>query len=161
MGQYYKPTVLKQSWRRNDKPIAAALYCYDYKDEDGFGYGAKLMEHSYVLNDMVIDAVALLGTKYKGYPFVWVGDYADEQKVNGKEVSIYHEAGKFVYKDYDGDDDGYSTAYLRMKREIKWYRHDFKYLVNYDKKEFCVIPEAKEEEYVPVISAIATMSSVP
>ena len=102
MGQYYRPAVLKHTWKKNKKPVKASLYCYDYND-CGWFIGAKLMEHSYVGNPLVQDVEELLGTKYKGYPFVWVGDYADDVEINGEEKSIYVEADKFIYKDYDSD----------------------------------------------------------
>lgn len=143
MGQYYRPVILKESWRKNQKPVAASLLCYDY------GWvGAKLMEHSYVSNELVEDMVALLGTKYKGHPFVWVGDYADMKKVNGRNMDMYTEANHFIYKDYEGDWDKKSGAYKRLWRTKDWYRHDFTYLVNYDRKEYCVIPKRDPDNHV-------------
>jgi len=143
MGQYYRPVILKHSWRNNKKPVAASLLCYDY------GWmGAKLMEHSYVGNNLVGDMVALLGTKFKGHPFVWVGDYADGKKVCGKNADIYTEANHFIYNHYEGDDDSKSAAYKSLWKTKDWYRRDFKYLVNYDRKEYCRIPEPDPDNYV-------------
>lgn len=147
MGQYFKPVILKHTWKKNEKPVAATLLCYDYK-VDGFMIGAKLMEHSYVGNDLVEDMVALLGTRFKGYPFVWVGDYADEVEVNGKSVDLHTLADEFIYADYHGVSDEKSAAYKKLWASKDWYVHDFKYLVNYTKKEYCVIPPKSETDYV-------------
>lgn len=148
MGQYYRPVILKKSWRKNDKPVAATLLCYDYRFEDGWGIGAKLMEHSYVGNALVEEMVGLLGTKFKGYPFVWVGDYADKKKVNGKNTDIYTAANRFIWKDIDGECEEKSSAYMNLWNTKHFYRNDFKYLVNYDRKEYCVIPKSDPENYV-------------
>ena len=147
MGQYYRPVILKHTWKKNEKPVAATLLCYDY-EVGAFGIGAKLMEHSYVGNDLVEDMVALLGTKFKGYPFVWVGDYADAVEINGKGVDLYNLAGKFIYEDYNGESVKKRTTYKNLWASKDWYVHDFKYLVNYTKKEYCVIPPKSETDYV-------------
>lgn len=147
MGQYYRPTVLKHTWKTNKKPVKASLLCYDYND-GGWFIGAKLMEHSYVGNPLVQDMEELLATKYKGYPFVWVGDYADDVEINGEEKSIYVEADKFIYKDYDSDSSEKSSSYLSLKRELKHEKHNYKYLFNKTKKQYCVIPESIEGKYV-------------
>lgn len=144
MGQYFKPVILKHSWKNNKKPVAASLLCYDYKG----WIGAKLMEHSYVGNDLVEDMVALLGTKFKGYPFVWVGDYADEVEINGKSADLYTLAGEFIYADYFGDSDKKRAAYKNLWVSKDWYIHGFKYLVNYTKKQYCVIPSKSKTDYV-------------
>ena len=147
MGQYYRPAVLKHTWKKNRKPVKASLLCYDYND-GGWFIGAKLMEHSYVGNPLVQDVEELLGTKYKGYPFVWVGDYADDVEINGEEKSIYVEADKFIYKDYDSDSSEKSSSYLSLKRELKHEKHHYKYLFNKTKKQYCVIPEEIEGKSV-------------
>ncbi len=147
MGQYFRPTVLKHTWKKNRKPVKASLLCYDYKD-GGWFIGAKLMEHSYVGNPLVQDMEELIATKYKGYPFAWVGDYSDTVEINGESVDLYTEANKFIYKDYDSDSEEKSSRYLSLKRELNHEKHHYKYLFNKTKKQYCVIPEKNEKEYV-------------
>jgi len=142
MGQYYKATILKKNWKLAKKqPVAASLLCYDFNN------GAKLMEHSYAGNQYVAAVLSLLGTAYKGYPFVWVGDYADEVKTFRGVFDIYTQAGRFIYKDYDGTQDGHSKRYEGLKKFVKDGNSDYKYLLNYTKKEFCIIPSYNPDEW--------------
>lgn len=147
MGQYYRPAVLKHTWKKNKKPVKASLLCYDY-DVDGYLIGAKLMEHSYVGNPLVQDMEELIATKYKGYPFAWIGDYSDAVEINGENVDLYTEANKFMYKDYDSDSDAKSSRYLSLKRELNHEKHHYKYLFNKTKKQYCVIPKENKGKSV-------------
>lgn len=156
MGQYYRPAVLKHTWKKNKKPVKASLLCYDY-DDGGWFIGAKLMEHSYVGNPLVQDMEELLATKFKGYPFVWVGDYADEVEINGENKDIYTEANRFIYKDYEGNSEAKTYRYLELKRELKHEKHHYKYLFNKTKKQYCVIPEMVDGKHaihpLPLLTA--------
>lgn len=93
MGQYYKPSNLtKRKW----------LYSHDiqttYKREDGSEYtcgqGLKLMEHSYIGNQLMNAVEHLLmptGAWHKN-SIVWAGDYADpENKEREFTIKIEHE----------------------------------------------------------------------
>jgi hypothetical protein len=136
MGQYYNPSILKKNWKQAKNPVEASLKCYDYNN------GAKLMEHSYVGNGFVNAVEDLLANSYKGYPFVWIGDYADPVTTNTGEHDIYHDANSFIYKDKNSSD--FSKKYKELKASIPDEIHHYKYLINYTKKEYCIIPEKKE-----------------
>ena len=86
MGQYYKACVLKKNWKQAKNTIEVALSSYDFEN------GAKLMEHSYIGNSYVRSVEHLLSDKFKGYPFVWCGDYADKVEGALGSHNIYDEA---------------------------------------------------------------------
>ena len=136
MGQYYNPSILKKNWKQAKNPVEASLKCYDYNN------GAKLMEHSYVGNGFVNAVEDLLANQYKGYPFVWIGDYADKVSTKTGEHDIYDDANSFIYKDKNSSD--YSKKYKELKTGIPDEIHHYKYLINYTKKQYCIIPEKKE-----------------
>lgn len=152
MGQYYNPSILKKNWKTAKNPVCVALKCYD------FGNGAKLMEHSYIGNSFVRSVEFLLANMFNGNPFVWVGDYADHVETRTGEHDIYTDAGRYIYKDYDGDCDGNSKAYEALRGTIPampewkegqvWDPYEtipyYKYLVNYTKKQYCIIPKIKK-----------------
>ena len=150
MGQYYNPSILRKNWRTAKNPVLASLKCYD------FGNGAKLMEHSYIANSFVRSMEFLLANQFKGYVFVWVGDYADQVKTWTGEHDIYNDASHFIYEDYDSPtNDKKSRKYLSLKDSIpampewkegeKWNPYEtipyYKYLVNYTMKQYCIVPE--------------------
>jgi len=156
MGQYYNPSILKKNWKTAKNPVVASLKCYDFNDN-----GAKLMEHSYVGNSFVHSVEFLLANAFKGYPFVWVGDYADHVKTKTGEHDIYSDAGSFIYRDYYGDDNRKSKQYEALRATIpampkwvegkKWNPYEtipyYRYLVNYTKKQFCIMPKYSEKEW--------------
>ena len=137
MGQYYNPSILKKNWKQAKNPVLASLKCYDFANN-----GAKLMEHSYVGNGFVNAVEHLLANYYKGYPFVWIGDYADNVTTKTGEHNIYDDAGSFIYKDENCSD--YSKKYEELKAGIPDEIRHYKYLVNYTKKQYCIIPEREE-----------------
>lgn len=158
MGQYYNPSVLRKNWKTAKNPVLVSLKCYD------FGNGAKLMEHSYIGNSFVRSMEYLLANDYKGHPFVWCGDYADHVETKTGEHDIYHDASLFIYEDYDSPtNDKKSRKYLALKDSIPampeyvegevWNPYKtipyYKYLVNYSKKQYCIVPEfdIKSDEY--------------
>ena len=150
MGQYYNPSILKKNWKTADNPVSAALKCYDFDN------GAKLMEHSYIGNRFVRSMEFLLAGEFKGHPFVWVGDYADHVETKTGDHDIYNDASHFIYEDYDSPtNDKKSRKYLTLKDSIpaipewkeveKWNPYEtipyYEYLVNYTKKQYCIVPE--------------------
>ena len=155
MGQYYRPSILKKNWKTAKQPVAASLLCYDY------GNGAKLMEHSYIGNSLVRSMEYLLANMFKGYPFVWCGDYADEVTTRTGEHDVYTDANRAIFKDHDGDSDTRRNKYNALCESIprmpewvegkKWNPYEtipyYKYLVNYTKKEYCVMPYNKSGEW--------------
>ena len=153
MGQYYNPCILKKNWKTANNPVRVSLKCYDY------GNGAKLMEHSYIGNSFVRSIEFLLANTFKGYPFVWIGDYADKVETRTGTHDIYTDASRFIYEDYDSpNNDNKSKAYDALKNTIPampewkegqvWNPYEtipyYKYLVNYSKKEYCIIPKNKK-----------------
>lgn len=154
MGQYYNPSVLRKNWKTAKNPVLVSLKCYD------FGNGAKLMEHSYIGNSFVRSMEYLLANDYKGHPFVWCGDYADPVTTKTGERDIYHDASLFLYEDYDSpNNDKKSKKYLALKDSIPampeyvegkvWNPYEtipyYKYLVNYTKKQYCIVPFFKSQ----------------
>ena len=143
MGQYFHPLVLKKGWKQAKNPVVASLSSYDFNHN-----GAKLVEHSYIGNSFVKAAEYLLADDYKGYPFVWIGDYADSVETKTGTHDLYIDSSNFIYEDYDSPyNDRLSEAYEALKDSIPNNVRYYKYLVNYTKKEYCVIPEFKEGEY--------------
>ena len=167
MGQYYRGVILGKTTKKTKRVIIKQAYCcYAHKN------GAKLMEHSYVSNWYVKAYEQALGGKFYGYPFVWVGDYADEMF----DTDVYTKAHEFIddvtrrnakakgfylvktgwgcthfekhYK--DGDIEKVEEDYFTEKviTEENANKVDtFKYIINFDKKEAVAMPEFKEDEW--------------
>ena len=156
MGQYYKPVVLNQDWKENEKPVAASLLCYD------FGNGAKLMEHSYVGNNFVnaaIEMIKIVGGG-KAVPFVWVGDYADpvETKnhpvkldkdgyIDGGGIDIFECACDFIYKDGGSSDDKTKEYKELLQKVMSSDPKGCRYIVNETKREFVKVPKLSHKRY--------------
>jgi hypothetical protein len=169
MGQYYRGAILgKKSIEKEKITIEKALCCYVHDN------GAKLMEHSYVGNTYVGAYVKLLAKKYYGYPFVWVGDYADDKfnvnvhdkallyikdviESNAKKQGYVRENdssfNKFIRYD-SGDililstmknEDDFAEKY--SYEEVGGNQLDYKYILNLDKKQYVKIPEYNENEW--------------
>lgn len=136
MGQYYKAVVLKKD--TNDNPVKAAISSYD------FANGAKLMEHSYVHNDMVRAAEWLLAQDKEGQPFVWSGDYADEFK---DDKNIFDFATDEICKQTAEsmptkvEDDSWVGRFYAVAEP-----KDYKFVINHTKKLYVAIPEHKYGE---------------
>ena len=142
MGQYYRPCVLKKNWKQAKNVVKATLYSWD------FGNGLKLMEHSWIGNGLVRRMEYLLANQFKGYPFVWSGDYADAVVTKKGNHKIYNESDDFIYK-YPNSDSEKSALYKELinaipKFNIPYYR----YLVNYSKKEYCVMPKHNDGKWI-------------
>jgi len=138
MGQYYKPVFLN----KDNKPTAYAN-CYD------FGSLAKLMEHSWMLNDFVGFIERQLSiTPQK---LVWAGDYADNESpdtLTNSEVKqlsdedCKYSNSKVIFKEgvnlytlcqisgriTHSEDDKEDVNFANMKA--------YKYLINHDKGLF-------------------------
>lgn len=128
MGQYFKPTILKKNWKLSKNPVKFAINTWDLEN------GLKMMEHSYIGNSVMLTMEYLLANDYKGYNVVWCGDYADEVTTNLVTVDLYSYACDFCEsKEY--------------KEKLAMIPHDaipdYRYLVNYTKKEYCTLPEFK------------------
>lgn len=162
MGQYYRGVVLGKTTKRVKRIIVKQAYCcYAH------GNGAKLMEHSYVGNWYVKAYEQALANDYYGYPFVWVGDYADEMfntdvyskaheyidnviKRNAKKKGYYLNGFVFekLYKNGDIEKADESDFVEKVITKDNADKVDtFKYIINLDKKEAVAIPEYKEDEW--------------
>ena len=162
MGQYYRGVILGKTSKRKKKVIVKKAYCcYAH------GNGAKLMEHSYVGNWYVKAYEQALGGKFYGYPFVWVGDYADEMF----NTDVYTKAHEFIddvtkrkakKKGYylngfvfeklckdgfieKGDESDFVEKVITKDNADKV--DTFKYIINLDKKEVVAMPEFKEDDW--------------
>lgn len=162
MGQYYRGVVLGKTTKRVKRIIVKQAYCCY-----GHGNGAKLMEHSYVGNWYVKAYEQALGNEFYGYPFVWVGDYADEMfntdvytkaheyidnviKRNAKKKGYYLNGFVFEKLHKDGeiekaDESDFVEKVITKDNADKV--DTFKYIINLDKKEAVAIPEFKEDEW--------------
>lgn len=116
MGQYFKPVIID---KKDSKKVVASLHPHD------FANGLKIMEHSYVGNIVVNTFATLINDedgKYKGYPMVWAGDYAD---------------GVLGGKNY------YDIAYINHTDEnVENLKvNEYRYFINKTKKEFVDIED--------------------
>lgn len=113
MGQYYK-AIVKEYKKKNWMSF----------DAWSFNNGAKLMEHSYVKNPMVLYIKDMIFDN--PMRVVWGGDYADPEE--GKDTNLYCLAKKQQILTINGMDSLYETL------EAKSFR--FRYLVNDSKRLF-------------------------
>lgn len=141
MGQYYFPILLDKTKTR---PL---FYAYSHD----FGNGLKLMEHSWMKNDFVRFIEHLL--MQQPFNLAWCGDYAEGEKLTETELKKYSQKNN----DYMSVDvlrekglnlqdlcDYVGTKLIHNKeRDVKPSDSrgiaplTAKYLINYDKKEFC------------------------
>lgn len=145
MGQYYHPSILKKNWKTAKNPVECSLYSHR------FGSGLKLMEHSYAGNGFVGAMCYLLAKTYKGYPFVWVGDYADRQITNAYpegKPDKNGECGAYIY--------GFGSDVCDTEKNKELTnsliangatRKQYTYAINYTKGEFVKIPKFNKEEW--------------
>ena len=121
MGQYYYPAILNKRKKEGKLSVVKAFRSHDYS------CGSKLMEHSYVTNYLVKECENALATNFYGYPFVWVGDYADDKF----GVDMYSAASE------KAETNGKPTPYNELPT--------YKYIINLTKKVYVVIPEETDE----------------
>ena len=126
MGQYYKAIVKE----RNKKTWMSF-------DAWTFNNGAKLMEHSYVKNPMVLYIKNML----LDYPMrvVWGGDYADNE--NGKDSNLYCLAKEQQVLTRNGMESLYEILKEKEANSV------FRYLVNDSKKLFVDYSKIEPDEY--------------
>ena len=156
MGQYYRGVILaKTSFKKGKIVVKQAYDCYAHNN------GAKIMEHSYVGNHYVQAYEQALANEFYGYPFVWVGDYADEKF----GVDVYTEANNFIDKKtysnaikkgfrvvhddiYDGLHKIYDVSKFVDKVIIEDNVVTYKYIINLDKKLAVEIPTDIEDKWI-------------
>lgn len=111
MGQYYR-IIFLSDFKYKKEIIRVWLSPWDYNN------GSKIMEHSYIGNNLVNTVEQLLspsGMFYKSR-IVWAGDYADTEDETGQ--NLYHMV----------DD---SKPFYVSPTNI-----NYKYIVNHTKKEY-------------------------
>ena len=81
MGQYYRACFLGEN--SSEKLITG------WTKPGLYGDGAKLMEHSWIINDYVNTVESLLtpGSRFHKSRVVWAGDYADDEE--GLGINLY------------------------------------------------------------------------
>lgn len=129
MGQYYKPCVLKKNYKTNsNNQTIVSLRSWD------FTVGAKLTEHSYVGNNFIKAAMQLLAI-YKAHPFVWCGDYAEGifTDINGESANAY----MLIHT--------ITPSELEEIVKENGIEENYKYIVNYTKREYIEIPENNDD----------------
>jgi len=104
MGQYYTGVIADSEFN-----VIKKVSTWEY------GMGAKIMEHSWLLNDYVALYVNYLHKN--PHRLIWAGDYADERE------HPFHE-------------DIYSVGEEEFECKAPVYNPRIKYLLNYSKKEF-------------------------
>lgn len=140
MGQYYRGVILGKTTKRTKKIIVRkAFCCYEHHN------GAKLMEHSYVGNWYVKEYEHALANKFFGFPFVWIGDYAEDK--------------------YDTNVFDAAHNYIDSKKVVEATPYDnlptYKYIINFDKKVFVRIPEKPNNHYDEKGNYILTIHPLP
>lgn len=131
MGQYYIPSVLKKNFKFGDSNVViGSLNAHHYMN------GLKLTEHSYIGNNFMKAAMQLLAI-YKAHPFVWCGDYTDER-----------------FTDNDGNKrNAYEIAHIITPEELQsmveknGIEEDYKYIVNYTKRQYIKVPDYEEDKW--------------
>lgn len=164
MGQYYRGVVLGKTTDKKKKIIVREAFS-PYSHDNG----AKLMEHSYVGNWYVKEYERVLANEFFGFPFVWCGDYADEQYGEipyvlacdydyKRMLSNIKKAGyKYEESDWDAECKKYDKAgnLIDVKSE-KEFRKTIPYeelenvtydvIINFTKKQFARIPKKSKEK---------------
>lgn len=168
MGQYYRGVILGKTTKKNKKIIIKqAFCCYAHNN------GAKLMEHSYVGNWYVKAYEQALANEFYGYPFVWVGDYADEMfntdvyikaneyidnvtKRNAKKKGYYPVKSGNGYFDFEklckdgfikkGKETDFVEKVITKENVNKVEK--FKYIINFDKKVAVKIPDKRRTDLI-------------
>ena len=136
MGQYYKPVNLDKK---------EYMYTHDFesthKREDGTSYtvgqGLKLMEHSYIGNQVMnaVENMIIPGGAWHKCKLVWAGDYADHEKGRDKSPEGY-DVNIYSIMEKEGK---------KRKPSTKKVDKKYHYLTNHTKK--AVIDLDKIEEF--------------
>lgn len=115
MGQYFKPVNVDKM---------ELVHAHTLKD------GLKLMEHSYVDNNVMNVVEDLLLNEWSGDRLVWAGDYAEQENepehANSEKGNLYSSANETTYK--------FDTTKMTYKTILP--PTAARYFVNLDRKEF-------------------------
>jgi hypothetical protein len=127
MGQYYKAIILGEAKLSKQEIIRIFMEAWNYNN------GAKLTEHSYLLNSFVSSFEYLLtpeGMFYKSR-VVWAGDYADNEE--GLEANLYQLT--------DGQTEKHHLGNIKNTK-------DYRYIINHTKKQY--VDKQKQKVYHPL-----------
>lgn len=129
MGQYFKAVLAKGNTEKFAKRNIIAVFSpYDYDN------GAKLMEHSYIKNELV-GVVTDEIRKQGGCRLRWTGDYA-ENNVDVRGVEDQSELGNL-----------YSLTDDMEKKGAKWSKKVPRYIINESNKEFVDVKKCRKDKY--------------
>lgn len=138
MGQYYKAIILGEKPSDATQPREIIRL---WSSPHDYGYGAKLMEHSYFHIHFVLNLEYQLSPEGMFYRsrVVWAGDYADDEPLQDSDAesqTLYHLC----------KEDG--THLPLPHHDTK----DYPYLVNHTKKQY-VNKEKEEIHPLPLLTA--------
>lgn len=136
MGQYYRSVSIDKQ---------------EYMDAHATGNGLKLMEHSWVGNNLMDIVMTLLspGQPWHKTRIVWAGDYMDE--------------GLFLEEEYTEecpDDTLYSYAgdqFTAIEPEMVM-EEDCNVIVNHTMKQYCIVPQFEKDKWKPHPLSLLTCS---
>ena len=124
MGQYYTPVLLTA-----DNKIKN-FETHHYEN------GAKLMEHSYIGNNLV--AAVLDQLVSAPHQVLWLGDYAEMEDLSFKYEDISSDWMKEMYS---------SISNIQPDHENQKWRYNNAYVINYDKNCYLRLEENDPERY--------------
>jgi len=130
MGQYYNI-----GFRNKEKVFV------NYRKVNDCGFQcAKLMEHSYINNELM-DAVAdFINTNPT--KLLWCGDYAEDNEVKDKTF------GYLEYKDLWGDEPLRDGVLPFVFQKCVNFKYNGKFLVNHDKRQYVSFDKVLNENHV-------------
>lgn len=131
MGQYYNIGFQK----------GKKVFVNNRKVKDCGYQLAKLMEHSYI-NNQLMDAVAdfLYTNPAK---LIWCGDYADDKEVKDKTHNLLE------YMDLWGDESSFRDGVSPFVfKKCENFRYKGKFLVNHDKRQYVSFDRVLKENHV-------------
>ena len=128
MGQYYKAIILAEKPQATGGKEIIRLWSFPHD----YGYGTKLMEHSYFDNHFVLNVEYQLSPEGMFYRsrVVWAGDYADDEPLQEGEDDSAN-----LYELCEKDDTHMPLPHHDTK--------DYPYLVNHTTKQY--VDKEKED----------------
>ena len=126
MGQYYRPVILL--------PAGVIIA---YWDCDHYNNGAKLMEHSYIGNEVVDQVMGYLDSNPSR--LIWAGDYADRLCPGGPTL-------------YDLADD------LPAMQTSHGHNSSLRYVINHSREQYLYLDEYRLGDFtihpLPLLTAV-------
>jgi hypothetical protein len=128
MGQYFFPIFLQYNANTDSYDIIGWIYPFD------FSTSLKLMEHSYIGNNLMNTVEYLISSYGKFYKtsIVWSGDYAkNEPNLDYNLHNLVKECNKYKFNNNNK-------------------LHKYKYLINHTKKLFVKLRKYKHDNIHPL-----------